>query len=233
MDVNINCTDRILVIAPHADDESIGCGGLLAVYGPQCDIMLLTDGRKGHTTDKYQDENELIRIRKEEFIKAGKIANVNNIIFLDIIDGEVSTQKNKIYEKVSLKDYDYVFVPNRYESHLDHRAVYPIFKRLKQKQNSYTKIYEYEVWTPLRHPTWFLDITAVSDKKKRMISQHVSQIADIDYATKGMALSCYRGAFNNCEFAEAYAFSEYSSLKKAIYLLLPESIKLKIRGIIK
>ncbi|RHQ88406.1 PIG-L family deacetylase [Ruminococcus sp. AF21-3] len=131
MDVIIKSTDRILVIAPHADDESIGCGGMLSLYGPQCDILLLTDGRKGHTTIQYQNEEDLIRVRKEEFINAGKIAHVNDIMLLNIMDGEVANNKTIIFETVNIRNYDYVFVPNRYESHLDHKAVYPIFKRFK------------------------------------------------------------------------------------------------------
>lgn len=206
---------------------------MLSLYGPQCDILLLTDGRKGHTTIQYQNEEDLIRVRKEEFINAGKIAHVNDIMLLNIMDGEVANNKTIIFETVNIRNYDYVFVPNRYESHLDHKAVYPIFKRLKQKQNSKARLYEYEVWTPLRHPTWFLDITTVSDKKKEMISQHISQLADIDYVTKGMALSCYRGAFNNSEFSEAYAFSEFTGIKKIIYQMLPETIKSIIKEMMK
>ena len=113
MDVIIKSTDRILVIAPHADDESIGCGGMLSLYGPQCDILLLTDGRKGHTTIQYQNEEDLIRVRKEEFINAGKIAHVNDIMLLNIMDGEVANNKTIIFETVNIRNYDYVFVPNR------------------------------------------------------------------------------------------------------------------------
>ena len=42
--LEIRPTDKICILAPHADDESIGCGGLLALYGKQCDVVLLTDG---------------------------------------------------------------------------------------------------------------------------------------------------------------------------------------------
>ena len=34
---------RRLVIAPHMDDESLGCGGLLAKYGPECRVVAVAD----------------------------------------------------------------------------------------------------------------------------------------------------------------------------------------------
>ena len=224
MNANIVITDKILVIAPHADDESIGCGGLLALYGPQCDLLLLTDGRKGHTKSEYSDENKLVEIRKKEFTAVGRIAKVRNIFFLNIEDGKMA-QKRAELMRINIKSYDYIFVPNRYESHLDHKVVYGIVNKMKKLQKAKANIYEYEVWTPLRHPTWFLPITSVYEVKKRMIAQHISQLADIDYVSKGMALSCYRGAFINEEYAEAYAFADYSGLKKMIYGMLPKYMK--------
>lgn len=224
MDVKILSTDKLLIMAPHADDESIGCGGLLAMYGPQCDLLLLTDGRKGHTRAEYSDENKLVEIRKKEFTAAGRIANVRNIFFLNVEDASLS-QNQDVLMRMDIKQYDYIFVPNRYESHLDHRVVYSIVSKMKKSQRAKANIYEYEVWTPLRHPTWFLPITSVSETKKKMIAQHVSQLADIDYVSKGMALSCYRGAFINEEYAEAYAFADYSGLKKMIYDMLPKYMK--------
>ena len=56
MEVNFKKTDKILIVSPHPDDETIGCGGLLAKYGPQCDILMLTDGRLGNI-EKYKDTN--------------------------------------------------------------------------------------------------------------------------------------------------------------------------------
>lgn len=231
MDVNIKMEDRLLIVSPHADDESIGCGGLLSLYGKQCDLILLTDGRKGHTTDKYSDENELIITRKNEFANAANIADINKVIFLDIEDGAVIQNKNKVYRQ-NIVEYDYIFVPNRYESHLDHKVVLQLFHKMKKRQHAKARIFEYEVWTPLRHPTWFLDITSVSEKKQRMIEQHKSQIADIDYVSKGMALSCYRGMFNNTEYAEAFAYSEFSGIKKFVYSLMPDEVKTKIKKVI-
>lgn len=231
MDVQIQESDKILVVAPHADDESIGCGGLLALYGKQCDLMLLTDGRKGHTTEAFSDECELIQIRKNEFRKAAEIADVANIIFLDIEDGTVAKNKKMIY-KQDIRIYDYIFVPNRHESHVDHRVVLSVFRKMKRKQRAKAKLFEYEVWTPLRHATWFLDISDVVSTKRQMINQHVSQLADINYTEKGLALSCYRGAFNNTNYSEAYCLADFDGIKKMLYPYLPPKLKAYIKAFI-
>ena len=42
-------TEKILIVAPHPDDESIGTGGLLSLYSNQCDVIVMTDGRYGNT----------------------------------------------------------------------------------------------------------------------------------------------------------------------------------------
>lgn len=67
MEFVIDKEDKILIVAPHPDDESIGCGGLLALYGKQCDVRLLTDGRRGKSEQrKNVSDNEIIATRKEE-----------------------------------------------------------------------------------------------------------------------------------------------------------------------
>jgi len=45
--LDFTSSDRLLVVAPHPDDESIGCGGLLLKHADKCDVAVLTDGRHG------------------------------------------------------------------------------------------------------------------------------------------------------------------------------------------
>ena len=45
--LEIKPNDKCLIIAPHADDESIGCGGILLKYLQNCEVVVLTDGGKG------------------------------------------------------------------------------------------------------------------------------------------------------------------------------------------
>lgn len=231
MNVVINKNDKILVVAPHADDESIGCGGLLSLYGTQADLLLITDGSKGHTTQTYSNENDLVKIRRIEFNNAAKLANVKNVFYCNVEDGTVKKNKSKIYQ-FDIKNYTYIFVPNRYESHPDHSILSAYFKSMKRKQKSKAKIFEYEVWTPLRHPTWYLDITSVAEKKREMINQHKSQLVDIDYLSKGMALSCYRGIFNVSEYAEAFMDARYNEFLGKLYSLLPVKCRSTIKSVL-
>lgn len=46
--INIKCDDKILIIAPHPDDECIGCGGLLSLYPEKCSVVVMTDGSQGN-----------------------------------------------------------------------------------------------------------------------------------------------------------------------------------------
>ena len=72
--MKINQDDKILIVAPHPDDESIGMGGFLSLYGPQCDVLLVTDGRKGHK-GTVEDIDEFILKRKQEVKSACQIAH--------------------------------------------------------------------------------------------------------------------------------------------------------------
>lgn len=223
---------KILIVAPHADDESIGCGGILLLYGKQCDIWVLTDGRHGHTTEKYSDEDLLIMTRQQELKKAAKFVGVKNVKFQSIEDGRLAQNMSCLLNE-SITKYDYVFIPNRYESHPDHKTVYYALQKMISQQNARGCLIEYEVWTPLRRPDFFLDISAVSDKKKALIEIFESQLADVAYAEKALALNCYRGIYNGCAFAEAYSFASNDTIWRRLWEHLSPMIQNRIKKLVK
>lgn len=231
-DFHFKPEDKILVVAPHPDDESIGCGGLLALYGRQCDILLLTDGRNGHGSSFTGDEEELAAQREEELKKAAELAEVHEIRMLRIPDGDLYSHYS-VVKKTDIRSYDYIFVTNHRESHEDHRASCRMLKKMIRAQRAKAVLVEYEVWTPLTRPTRYLDITGVIGTKRRMIEQHASQIRDIDYAEKGISLSCYRGIHKNVKYAEAYAVKSDVGIFKRISSGIPKAWKRKIRRMLK
>ena len=226
--MNISGTDRILVVAPHPDDEAIGCGGLLAKYGPQCDILVLSDGRKGYRSCDPVDEDELVKIRETELRSAAAIAAVRNVHFLRIPDGTVSLHKD-IITTYDITTYDFIFVPNHKERHADHCIVADFFIEMKKKQHATANLYAYEVWSPIAAPTDSIDISDVIKAKQRMVMQYKSQTKYVDYCAMALGLSQYRGAGFQAAYAEVFSYIRYRTTPQKIYDLLPGRIRKLLR----
>lgn len=222
--MRITSKDRILIVAPHPDDETLGCGGVLINYGAQCDILLLTDGRKGYLSTDLVDEEELIQKREKEIRFVAKSVNVQNLMMLHIPDGSVKAYRNWI-KKVNLSPYTMVFVPNRKERHRDHCMVTSIVIHMIRQQHLNIRLYEYEVWSPLAEPTDYLDISAVIQEKKKLVSYYKTQLKYVDYWRMVSCLNGYRGVSQKVEFAEAYFFVPILGLLRQGYSLLPHSLR--------
>ena len=229
--LELNPDDKCLVIAPHADDESIGCGGLLLKYPDNCDVVVLTDGGKGGVGD----ERVIIVNRLAELKNAMQYANIKNYKNLMIPDREAKYNTH-VLNQLNLNKYDYVFIPNKYEFHVDHSFLYRKVKKLLRFALK-TKIICYEVWSPIPNPDLYLDISDVINKKTELISNYESQIRCNDYATKTISLNNYRGLRAGVEYAEGYIMvlpliqklkPAYQKTNELIYLSFM-GIKIKFR----
>ncbi len=210
--LTISKTDQILIVAPHPDDETVGCGGLLALYGPQCDVLLLTDGRKGTPADGSKTESETALIRKAEFDAAMGFFGVNSVRALGLPDSHLA-DKSGVVSGVNLLPYNLILVPNRNERHADHAAAFRIIYRMKKKQRAKAELLEYEVWSPITAPNRFLDITDVMEQKLAGIRLYDSQVRELNYEALASGLNGYRGAPHHVRFCEAY-YSEAAARKE-------------------
>jgi len=215
----ISENDKALLLAPHADDESLGAGGTLAKYSKNFDVICLTNGVKGL---KSLPPEEAKKVREEEFLNAMKIANVNSAKVLDIDDRDVVAGYDKL-EKVDIADYDFIFLPNLIDTHKDHKAVSILVKKLlENKPHKETiQIVFYEVWSTLALPNRFVDISETAQTKAKMLEAHKSQMALRNYLPASMGLSEYRALMPNVKNAEAFlALDEktFKNLVKEIYI---------------
>ncbi|SFQ11435.1 N-acetylglucosaminyl deacetylase, LmbE family [Butyrivibrio proteoclasticus] len=192
--------DKILIVAPHPDDEIIGCGGLILSYPKQCDVLLLTDGSKGH---RLWSPSRTARIRKREFESVMKKCNVSHYVSLGFNDRTLSRIVN-CYHGQNLDKYDYVFVPNKCETHTDHRASFYQLVLNRFISCSRYKVFQYEVWSPLSNPTHILDITSCMNNKLEVLELYQSQINELNYIGAVKGLNQYRGLLNHFSFAECY-----------------------------
>ena len=74
---------RVLVFSPHPDDETVGCGGSLALHvraGDPVKVIFLTNGARGDFSGKTNRE-EYIALRRKEAMKASQILGIKDIAF--------------------------------------------------------------------------------------------------------------------------------------------------------
>lgn len=224
-ELRITPEDRLLVVSPHPDDESIGCGGLLLLYGAQTDVLLITDGRTAHGHDLSDDE--CATLRREEFVRATNCTKADNIMQLNVPDTKAFLCETKLNE-IDLSKYTKVFVPNRAEENTDHRAVNECVRRALRRKHCRSELYEYEVWAPLAFPTHYLDISSVVQGKDDLISCYKSQLSLRDYHAMSRGLAAYRGVGCHIQYAEAYELISRKNQRKKWFYLLPVRIQAKI-----
>lgn len=241
--LNIKEDDRLLIVAPHPDDECIGPGGILALYPHLCKVIVLTDGRQGQGNIAPEVAKQ---IRKQEFIDEMRDAGISNYEMLDYEDGSLM-QHTDCLENVNLSSFTKIFVTGIHDDHPDHTAAYVSVRQAVKKQAvTNVEIYLYEVHAPLQEITHILDITSVIKEKRNLIRHHQSQMTSLPYDKMAQSLAEYRALQNRAKdsYYEAYSCVNLmderdgstieleKKLQKSVmfYWVLTRWMDLKIRG---
>jgi len=209
-----NEDDRILILAPHPDDEVIGCGGLLLKYTNQCKVICITDGRYG---DNNIDLQEMIKIRKNEFTSVMHKLNITDFKFLDIEDTKLK-YNYEIFKQIDFDKFDYICIPNSLEQHTDHKAVFELIIKAYRENliKNNIKILMYEVWGALPLVNFYIDISNNIEEKKELINMYHSQVKHINYADKISSLNNYRGMIASKEYIEGYLIMNIKDLEETL-----------------
>ena len=218
LQLNVEKTDRILIIAPHPDDESIGVGGLLLSYPKQCDVIVMTDGRYG---SKGVSPEKISIIRNKEFHQAMDMARVNSYKMFENADGMLMQNKD-CFRNVEFALYTMVFLPNPNDNHTDHTAAFEYaLQEIKKQGVKGVKVFQYEVHTPLNDINTYLDISNIIQKKQTLVACHASQMKIHQYDKQINVLAQYRGLQNEME-------GKYLETYREVSIEIEESEKIKI-----
>jgi N-acetylglucosamine malate deacetylase 1 len=197
--------ERVLVLAPHMDDETIGCGGTLALHarqGASITVAFLTDGRSGgggigalSGEARREKENELIHVRRTEAKAALATLGISDMRCLDARDGQLSqsvapaaANLRAILEEVRPQ---IIYLPIFTDEHADHRAASLVLLEAVAGGAADFQCAGYEVWTPL-FPNCLVDIGATMALKREALAHYQSQLQDGDYMHASEGLSAYR-----------------------------------------
>ncbi len=197
---------RLLVFAPHPDDDILGCGGSIAKYSAECAsicIVYLSSGEAGG----IQNE-DLKSIRAEEARKAAAVLGIDDLVFMNLPDGRIEVQAEALDRVVALlrQKRPYVlYLPHAADLHRDHlktnelvmeacrRSAGPWHPQCGKEPWEVAWILAYEIWSPLAKINYVEDITQQMPKKIKALRQHKSQLSDIAYDEAIKGLNRYRG----------------------------------------
>jgi len=204
---------RILVLAPHPDDDVLGCGGTLVKHvaaGASVSVVYLTDGRKGDPT--FPSEESLVLERQKEARAACALLGIEKLEFLGIHDQALQATPDivaKVRRIVKEDNPDLIYLPSFLDNHRDHFETNRILAQAGKGQSESIRVAAYETWTPLTAPNIVVDITDSIGIKENAIRCHKTQSKVIDFLWAFRGLNAYRAAFVRLTgFAEAFMFMQ-------------------------
>lgn len=203
---------RVLVISPHPDDESIGCGGALrkhVVDGDEVRVVYLTSGEKG---GHGRPPDETARVREAEAAAAAEILGLAGIEFWRQPDGDVRATPElaaRLRELLAAFRPHHVYVPHDREMHPDHRAAVAVLRVALESIPSRERpgVLMFEVWTPLESFDHVEDISEVIAVKVAAIRAHATQCDVMKFDEAVLGLNRYRGEMHSWpggDYAEVF-----------------------------
>ncbi|MCC3157897.1 PIG-L family deacetylase [Hymenobacter sp. 15J16-1T3B] len=203
------------ILVPHPDDESLGCGGLLALLRQAhqpVSVALITDGTMSHPHSVRFPPAARRQLREQELRLALRELGVADdaLLTVNLPDGAAphgpgqpgfAEAAARLSHWLHEQQAQTLLLPWRRDPHPDHRATYALAQAALAKLTAPPRQLEYVVWawqraapTDLPRPHevqgWRLDIGPVLARKQRAIQAHRSQLTNlIDDDPSGFQLS--------------------------------------------
>lgn len=185
--------ERLVVLAPHPDDESLGCGVLLAkaFAGAGAHVICLTDGSASHPGSTRWTPGRLAARRRAEMVEALKClgGSARDLTWLGLPDSRLfqadqTTVAATIEQIIECQSAYHVFVPAAEDHHEDHQATARIASVLRRRRPDWL-FYSYPVWSRWDDPEFERNADRYSpvllapgrllDQKRKAILAHRSQ----------------------------------------------------------
>jgi LmbE family N-acetylglucosaminyl deacetylase len=186
-----------IVVAPHPDDESLACGGLIADacrQGVRGKVVVVSDGAGSHPNSKAYPTDRLASLREDEARQAGSELGLRpeEMLFLGLPDRFVPREGSEAERAIEAIvncareiDAGSLLVSWRHDPHCDHEASY-LIAREAQRRVGKVRLLEYVVWGHTLPPSTEVDPIRsgfrisidreVMEKKRCAIAAHRSQM---------------------------------------------------------
>jgi LmbE family N-acetylglucosaminyl deacetylase len=198
VDATTSLEGPVLVVAPHSDDETLGCGGTIALFAPTRSIHVVyaADGRlspSGADGKPAAEADSLPAVRRAEAetAMAGLGLGADRLHFLDLPDGQLNAHRStltaRLAELVRTLRPRTVLTPFRYDQHPDHLAVHKATVDAVAEGSATGEITLLEYFVYFRYP-----LLAEGDIRRAVAPAHLVEI-DIEpvRVAKRAALDAY------------------------------------------
>lgn len=202
--------DSVLVVAPHQDDEIIGCGGALALQvrsGKKALTVVVQDGGDGHE-DLGMSRETMRDLRNEESRRAAASLQMEPPRFLNhaVLTDRVAQASAELLEIIKERKVDAIFTPFLLDGNSDHRTTNRILSAALKDVPWNIRVLGYEVWG-LAVPNVLVIIDQVMDEKLKALSCFAFANKALDYVHSTKGLNMYRSRLlgaGECKYAECY-----------------------------
>jgi LmbE family N-acetylglucosaminyl deacetylase len=216
----------MLIVAPHQDDEVIGCGGALILQirsGNAATVVILQDGADEHD-ELDMSRYALMELRNEESRRSAATIGLEPPRFLNharLVDSVPQTSE-EVRGIIVVRKIDAVFVPFLLDAHPDHRSANYILAEALKGVSWDMRIFGYEVWGSCI-PNVLVVIDSVMEEKMRMLSCFTYANGAIDYVHSTRGLNMYHSRMlgaGECRYAE-----RFFELPRKEYIELVERVR--------
>jgi LmbE family N-acetylglucosaminyl deacetylase/glycosyltransferase involved in cell wall biosynthesis len=190
---------KALVLAPHHDDETLGCGGTLARLcqaGWHVRVVVVTDGALGDPNN-YLNGRDVVQHRRRETQAAARSLGIDDVIFWDEPDGHFAPSEavsERLSEMLDEFTPDWLFVPPVLDFHRDHIGTSLIAVEQWSARGCRERLFFYELWQPLP-ANWLIDVTPVLGLKRQAIAEYRLPMRYQDYSAAFDGLMRYRALY--------------------------------------
>lgn len=215
--------NKVIVVAPHADDEILGCGATMARHvkeGDEVYVIIATNASKG--APELFNEEGIEKVRNEA-LRAHECLGLKGTFFLDFPapalnafpEYKISLELSKIFNEIKP---DIIYLPHPGDMHQDHKAIYraSLVSARPIGEHKVSNIYCYETlsetdWTPMNEKTFvpnhFIDVSDFFNEKSKAMEFFKSQLRNFPHSRSTEALEAlakFRGSTIGVERAEAF-----------------------------
>lgn len=207
----------VMVIAPHPDDEVIGCGGTVCRHvaaGDPVSVLYLTRGESSRGYPWLAPAEKQAK-RMQEALSSCAILGVSDTLFLKGVDGNLGDEQvmadlqRHVANAIKIRKPTVIYVPHADDNHSDHIAAYRMVMNISRELSPGPTVYQYELWSPL-YADFAVDISEQMNAKVKAIRCHELALDAFDYVSTMIGLAAYRSgtmlqrkgyaeAFKRCE----------------------------------